>query len=52
MLPALLVVDDGVPGLAVGLKGVAGCIGDGDGSGVLVALLGRVPGFCLAMRWV
>ena len=49
MLPGVPVVDDGVPGLGVAeLNGVMVCIGDGVGSGVLVALLGRVPGVWLA----
>ena len=51
-LSGVSVVDDGVPGLAVGLNGVVDCIGDGVGGGVLVALLGRVPVVCLATRGV
>ena len=52
MLSDAFVVDDGVPGFAVGLNGVVVCIGDGEGSRVLVAVLGRVPGVCLATRGV
>ena len=52
-LPGVPVVDDGVPGLGVaGLNGVVVCIGDGVGSGVLVALLGRVAGVPSATRGV
>ncbi|MCT6836670.1 MAG: hypothetical protein M3036_03335 [Bifidobacteriales bacterium] len=43
---------DGAPGLAVGLNGVVACIGDGDGSGVPVALLAEMPGVCLVTREV
>ena len=40
-------------GLTVsGLNGEVVCIGDGEGSGVFVALLGRVPGVCSATRGV
>ena len=47
------VVDDGVPGLGdAGFNGVVFCIGEGVGSGVLVALLGRVAGVWLATRGV
>ena len=44
--------DGGVTGLAVGLNGVVVCIGDGEGSGASVALLGEMPGFCSATRGV
>ena len=45
--------DDGVFGLGVVvLNGEEGVSGDGVGSGVLVALLGRVPGVCSATRGV
>ena len=47
-----VVVDDEVLGLAVGFNGVEVCIGEGDGSWALVALLGRVPGVWLATRGV
>ena len=43
---------DEVFGLAVGFNGAVACIGDGVGSGVLIALLGRVAGVCLATRGV
>ena len=43
---------DEVFGFAVGFNGAVACIGEGDGSGVLVALLGRVAGVCLATRGV
>ena len=46
------VADDGVPGLAVGLNGVEVCIGEGEGSGVSVALLEEMPGVCSATRGV
>ena len=49
-LPGVPVVDDGVPGVV--LNGVVVCIGEGDGSGVLVALLEEKPEFCLATRGV
>ena len=49
VLSGVPVVDDGVLELGVAeLNGVVVSIGEGDGSGVLVALLGRVPGVCLA----
>ena len=52
-LSGVPVVDDGVPELgAAELNGMVVCIGEGVGSGVLVALLGRVPGVCLATRGV
>ena len=51
--PGVPVVNDVVPGLDdAGFNGVVACIGEGDGSCVLVALLGRVPGVCLATRRV
>ena len=47
------VADDGVPGFCVAEpNGVEVCIGDGVGSGVLVALLERVPGVPSATRGV
>ena len=53
MLSGLLVVDDGVFGLGVvEFSSVVVCIGDGVGSGVLVALLEEMPGICLATRGV
>ena len=52
VLLGVVVVDDEVLGLAVGLNGVVVCIGDGVGSGVLVALLGEMPGVCSATRGV
>ena len=52
VLPGVVVVDDEVFGLAVGFNGAVACIGEGEGSGVLVALLGRVAGVCLATRGV
>jgi len=52
VLPGVVVVDDEVLGLAVGLKGVEVCIGEGDGSGVLVALLEEMPGVWSATRGV
>ena len=52
MLSSVPVVDDGVTGLAVGLNGVVACNTDGEGSGVLVVLLGVMPGVCLATRGV
>ena len=47
-----VVVDDVVFGFAVGFNGVVVCIGEGDDSWALVALLGRVAGVCLATRGV
>ena len=53
MLSGLLVVDDGVFGLGVvEFSSVVVCIGEGDGSGVLVALLEEKPGVWLATRGV
>ena len=53
MLSGLFVFDDGVPGLGVAeLNGVVACTGDGEGSGVLVALLGEMLGICSATRGV
>ena len=52
MLPGVVVVGDGVLGLAVGLNGVEVCIGEGDGSWALVALLEEMPEVCLATRGV
>ena len=52
VLLGVVVVDDEVLGLAVGLNGVEVCIGEGEGSGVCVALLGRMPGVCSATRGV
>ena len=52
VLSSVPVVDDGVPGLAVGLNGVVACNTDGEGSGVLVALLEGMPGVRLATRGV
>ena len=47
------VADDGVPGFGVAeLNGVEVCIGEGVGSAVSVALLGRMPGVCSATRGV
>ena len=52
-MSGVLVGDDGVSGFGVVvLNGEEGVSGDGVGSGVLVALLGRVPGVCLATRGV
>ena len=44
--------DDGVSGFGFGLNGVAACIGDGEGSGVFDALLGRVAEVPSATRGV
>ena len=53
MLPGVVVVDDEVFGLGVAeLSSVVVCIGEGEGSGVSSALLGRVPGVSLATRGV
>ena len=53
MPSVLFVVDDEALGLGVaGLNGVAACIGDGEGSDVLVVLLGEMPGVCSATRGV
>ena len=47
------VVDDEVLGLGVAeLNGVVACIGEGDGSGVLVALLEEMPEVPSATRGV
>ena len=52
-MSGVLVEGCGVFGFGVVvLSGEEVCIGEGEGSGVSVALLGRVPGVCLVTRGV